>query len=135
MTVGPSYFDSFANFPSAQYIVMVPFALAQKDQSIQFAKSAIGTVSRDKISVFEIGNEPDLYVVQQRRPQGWGPQDYANQFTEYAKAIFSTRDVNFSKLEAGALSNGQSDEWDLKNIFVPPLKGYSDHIQTVSDHL
>lgn len=115
MCVGPSYFDSFANFPDARYVVMIPFALENIKQTAQFARTAIERIGEDNIELFEIGNEVDLYptVKPMRRSSQWGPSNYSQQWTEYANAVAETEPVKPLKYEVGAFSNNDSAKWDL----------------------
>lgn len=41
----------------------------------------------EHLAGIQVGNEPDFYVDHGHRPQGYGPQDYANEFGELVGAM------------------------------------------------
>ena len=67
------------------------------------------------IQLIEIGNEPDLYVSQHRRKDGYSPADYVPQFINYANSISDTvtsLGKNPPKFEAVAISWSQrGNKW------------------------
>ena len=79
-TVGPSFFQSFNNFPGAQYILQVPVATGNLSNAVAYAQSAWQEVA-DSIRAIELGNEPDLYA----NPPS--PQAYVAQQLQFENAI------------------------------------------------
>jgi hypothetical protein len=62
--VGPSYWDSFNNYPKGTKLT-VPFSFGNRSsefyQNLQSAASTACTiVDRENVEFFELGNEPDL---------------------------------------------------------------------------
>lgn len=105
MTFGPSYFDSFHNFPGANYVIDIPFAYQNLSNSKLFAQTAYNAVGASKVSALEIGNEPNGYVGSKDRPQNWTIEDYVSQWTNWQGDLDTTLDLNDSKIwEAGAIA-------------------------------
>jgi len=86
MTIGPSLFDSFANFPQAQYVIDIPFAKNNLSNSLLFAKQAYKSVGASNIYAFEIGNEVNNYP-KHAWPGGWSMTDYSAQWTNWSGNI------------------------------------------------
>lgn len=93
-TIGPAYWDIASKaFPKAQYVVQVPLADPDKDESVRWATAAAARIGLARIHSFEPGNEPDLYPAKGLGPPEWrGPMDngsYVVNFLNYADAISS----------------------------------------------
>ncbi|KAI1386621.1 uncharacterized protein F4822DRAFT_444963 [Hypoxylon trugodes] len=61
VTIGPSFFDAFKNWPGAKFEFMVPFRNASYSHSIEWAKAGMSKIGIDNLFTLEIGNEPNFY--------------------------------------------------------------------------
>lgn len=119
-SIGPAFFDLLKIFPNAKYIITVPAEDQKQDQATALAKAAYQRAGADAIAYLEIGNEPDLYVSQKRRPDGWGIAQHATEWKQYAQkineAVKTTGNGNaVPKYEALALSSPSHPDnyWDM----------------------
>ncbi|ORY57850.1 uncharacterized protein BCR38DRAFT_448818 [Pseudomassariella vexata] len=106
-TIGPGYWELCQNFPNAQYIIQIPLATTNVNETVAWAKSAVEIVGIDKIQAIELGNEPDLYSPNFTEDQDGvsvtlGPPDYQGKFTNetyvrnwttYAAAVIAGVDL------------------------------------------
>ena len=60
LTVGPSFFEAFANFPGMKYIFMVPLLNKDLDNTLAWTKQGLKYIG-DSLEALEIGNEPNAY--------------------------------------------------------------------------
>jgi hypothetical protein len=60
LTVGPSYFNAFKNFPNANFVLMVPSYHDKLDNSIEWARKGLAAIG-DRLDAVEIGNEPNFW--------------------------------------------------------------------------
>ncbi|KAL9616874.1 MAG: hypothetical protein Q9160_008296 [Pyrenula sp. 1 TL-2023] len=118
--IGPSFFDLLKIFTNAKYILTVPVADQKQDQATALVKAAYQRAGADAIAYLEIGNEPDLYVGQKRRPDGWGIAQHAVEWKQYAQkineAVKAAGNGNAApKYEALALSTSPHPDtyWDM----------------------
>lgn len=97
-TIGPSFWALASLFPTAQYMVQVPLATTDINETITWVQTALDIIGEDQIYSFELGNEPDWYSETYTGADsiGLGPPDwqgsftnetYAGNFSEYAQAI------------------------------------------------
>ena len=90
MTLGPSFFDAFKNFPGTSFIFQVPSGYAGQHltaNAIAQAKAVVAAIGLSNIDSFEIANEPDLYVPQGVRPAGYDISTYVTNFLQYAADV------------------------------------------------
>ena len=79
LTVGPSFFKAFKNFPAAKYVLMVPLVHRNLDNTVEWTRLSLDAIG-DRLQALEIGNEPDLY--------GWfGVSAYVKAFLSFEKAL------------------------------------------------
>lgn len=122
MTLGPSYFDSFANFPEARYIVDVPMAKNDLNNSLLFVKEAYKTIGASNIYAFEISNEPNYpgHV----RLEHWSMTDFASQWRNWSdnisKALELSKDSKIyqaialsSETDVTGLPGGTNTSWNV----------------------
>ena len=89
VTIGPSFFTSFETFPRTQYIVGINLALngtngtATRIAETSFTCKAVG----DRLLNFEIGNEPDLYKMWNRRANSWDVSDYVDEWQTASQLV------------------------------------------------
>ncbi|RDW58666.1 hypothetical protein BP6252_13142 [Coleophoma cylindrospora] len=144
MTIGPSFFDSFANFPSAQYIVDIPFAKENLSNSLLFAKQAYATIGPANIFAFEIGNEVNNYPGH-GRPPTWSEADYSTQWTNWSGSISGTLGIaeDSEMYQAVALSSettatkfpgGTAADWKIPKIWESGLNKEKGRMKSVSMH-
>ncbi|ROW17411.1 hypothetical protein VPNG_00840 [Cytospora leucostoma] len=96
-TIGPAYWALASLFPTAQYMVQVPLATTDVNETITWVQTALDIIGEDQIYSFELGNEPDWYSETYTGNAGYlGPPDwqgtftnetYVGNYTEYVKAI------------------------------------------------
>lgn len=82
-TIGPSFWRLTKLFPDAAYMVQVPFATTDANETIRWVQSAVDNMNAHQIFVFEIGNEPDWYSSTYKGTTGevLGPPQWQGQFT------------------------------------------------------
>ncbi|OTA94346.1 glycoside hydrolase family 79 protein, partial [Hypoxylon sp. CO27-5] len=61
VTIGPSFFEAFENWPGAKFEFMVPFRNTSYSNSLQWAKTGLGHIGQENLYTLEIGNEPNFY--------------------------------------------------------------------------
>ena len=79
LSLGPSYFEAFKNFPDAKYIFMVPLAHRDLNNSIEWARQGLEIIG-DRLQALDIGNEPDLY-------RWFDLQTYVKHFVRFQNAL------------------------------------------------
>lgn len=84
--LGPEFYQGFKNWGDTLWVYDIPFAAANKTDSIDQAKQALSNIG-DNLFALELGNEVDLYVNQKARADGWGPADYVSQFLSYSASL------------------------------------------------
>lgn len=81
-TIGPSFWALTSNFPDAEYMIQVPLATADVDETILWVQTAIDNIASDQIHSIEIGNEPDWYSSTYQGSGGTlGPPEWQSAFT------------------------------------------------------
>ncbi|KIW91218.1 uncharacterized protein Z519_08114 [Cladophialophora bantiana CBS 173.52] len=122
MTFGPSYFESFTNFPDAGYILDIPFSYKNHTNSLHFIDVAYRKIGAGHIYALELGNEVNLY----RQPLDWSIADYVSQWTVWTSDIAASLGVgNDTRVWQAAatsvnplLSGYQPDNsWQIPTIF------------------
>lgn len=97
-TIGPSYWALASLFPTAEYMVQIPLATTNINETILWVRTALDIIGEDQIYSFELGNEPDWYseTYTGAGDIGLGPpywqgsftnETYAGNFSEYIQAI------------------------------------------------
>lgn len=82
ITIGPSWFEGFSNFPGAKFVFGInlnpAYTLANAIAEARMAVQYIGP----HLDAFEVGNEPNHY-------QDYTFPDYVQNWLEYTEAISS----------------------------------------------
>ena len=73
--------------PNAKYILGLPFARNDKENTIAFVKEGINRIGLDKIYCFELGNEPDGYARQDVGRPNYSPSDYVSDWANWTTDI------------------------------------------------
>ncbi|KAK8043216.1 hypothetical protein PG994_013699 [Apiospora phragmitis] len=61
-TVGPAYWAlAKESFPDAEYVVQVPLATTDVNETVAWTEAAVNSVGWDRIQAIELGNEPNFY--------------------------------------------------------------------------
>ncbi|EXJ71433.1 uncharacterized protein A1O5_05241 [Cladophialophora psammophila CBS 110553] len=108
LTFGPSYFESFTNFPDARYILDLPFAYKNRTNSLRFIDAAYRKIGADRIYALELGNEVNLY----RQPDIVASLGVGNDTKVWQAAATSAETVNL------LLPGYQPDNpWQIPGIF------------------
>lgn len=61
ITLGPSWFEEFKNFPGVERVYQVSLVYLNKTNSIEGLKIAVSTIGADNLFALEIGNELNSY--------------------------------------------------------------------------
>lgn len=89
LTIGPVFFEAFGNFPGSKYIFGLNLAQNGShalSNALAEARAAVQYIGSD-LESFEIGNEPNLYIEQGKRPNGYTQSDYVQQWLDYSTAV------------------------------------------------
>jgi hypothetical protein len=90
-SLGPTYFQSFENFPGTNYTWMVPMAMSGDSASINaidMTEAAVDAIGLSHLDSLEIGNEPDLYPNQGVPGKAnYNVQEYVKQWVEHASNV------------------------------------------------
>ncbi|KUI54355.1 Beta-glucuronidase [Cytospora mali] len=97
-SIGPSFWALASRFPTAQYMVQVPLATTDINETITWVQTALDIIGEDQIYSFELGNEPDWYSNTYDNDQLIPPQwqgtltneTFVGNYTEYVEAIVET---------------------------------------------
>ena len=111
LTLGPSYFDTFATLANARFIVDIPLATNNLTNSKEFAKVAYDRIGPSNIFAFEIGNEVNLYGSGDR--ENWSIPKYISQWSDWSREILAALGLSSdSKIyQAVALSSEESPKF------------------------
>ena len=120
VTVGPTWMEGFTYHDDMRYILQVPLARNQLNKTVAFTKAAVQAIGVDNLEAIEIGNEPDLYVGQSKRPKGYDLSDWTQQFLQYADAISQNVDLPSGPIyQAGAFAwHPGHPQWDPYVLFL-----------------
>lgn len=145
-TIGPAYWALCQNFPDARYIIQTPMAIADLNETVLWATTAVAALGLDAIYALEPGNEPDLYPA-----TGLGPptyqgtqtnESYVGNFTAYAAALIDALALTddqkthfFQAFDTSAHFNGE-DAYilDVPTVFGLGLDDDDNIVQTVAHH-
>lgn len=123
-TLGPSYYKGFANFPNTDFTWQVPINILGPHLPVDpftQAEQVLKYIPAGSLSSLEIGNEPDLCVVQGARESSYDEAAYVQQWLETATNLI----MNFSNslkgpvLQALVFSSGVDQKlWNASAAFV-----------------
>lgn len=90
--IGPSYFKALDRFPKNTPVIfginLAYDASDYMDQIAATAKAALSGLKNVKLTAFEIGNEPDLYLKNGFRTGAWDGTTYTQQWLSRAQTIY-----------------------------------------------
>ncbi|KAI0837502.1 glycoside hydrolase family 79 protein [Hypoxylon sp. FL0890] len=121
--IGPSYFESYSTWPNVKFShgfnMGGNHAGEQKqwDTLLQTAALACKALGKDKLYMWEYGNEPDLYAGAVR-PSNWNESDYVAQWLNGTRNVFSV--FNHSCPELGN---------DTFRWLAPSFAGTNNHLK------
>ena len=152
-SIGPSFWQLTKLFAEAAYMVQVPLATTDINETVTWVQTAIDNMNADQIFVFEIGNEPDWYstTYEGTNHKDLGPpfwqgkftnETYVSNYTQRANAIVAQvsnlpAQPIFQAFDTAARVNSDSSvlEYDMAYDECFPLgidaQGY---IKTVAQH-
>jgi hypothetical protein len=117
LSLGPTYFEAFKNFPGAQYEFMVPLHGRDLNNTLEWTKAGLDAIGNN-LYALEIGNEPNYYP--------WFAKDaYVNEYRRFEAAlqrkfmslqrnrIFQALDI--ASQQENTLSTHKAFELGLKN--------------------
>jgi hypothetical protein len=89
VTIGPSFFSSFGTFPGTQYIAGINLAVnGSNGTATRLAETAfICKALGDRLINVEIGNEPDLFKMWNRRAESWNISDYVTEWQTASQLV------------------------------------------------
>ena len=88
VTIGPTFFEGFNNFPGARYHFQVNLARNDSgalEAAVEEARQAVKKI-QGNLESLEIGNEVDSYP-NRVRPADYTVQDYVSEWLQYSKMI------------------------------------------------
>lgn len=81
-TIGPSYWALASRWADAEYIIQVPLATTDINETILWTQTALAGIDSDQIHSIEVGNEPDWYSATYAGSEGiLGPPDWQSAFS------------------------------------------------------
>jgi hypothetical protein len=84
-----------------------PGAIAQ-------TKMALDAIGLDKLDTLEIGNEPDLYAIQDTRPYPWRVIDYIPQWVEHSLNLAGNMTIPEGRIYSGlGYANALRKNWNV----------------------
>lgn len=117
MTIGPSWFEGFANFPNVRWTFMSKLANYGRDQSAQdtvtVVRQALRNIPSGNLDALEVGNEIGYYPCA-NRDCTYNMPAYINEWRAVSGAIDSA--VGAQKYQAPALY-GNGGIWTVGNAF------------------
>lgn len=92
-TYGPDFFKVINYFPKGTPITYgLPLAYQGSnatDTAVEIAAGVVDAFTNVKLFSLEVGNEPDLYVQNKFRQQGWGASNYGQEWIDVVKAVYT----------------------------------------------
>ncbi|KAF3213579.1 hypothetical protein TWF191_010052 [Orbilia oligospora] len=132
--VGPSYFKLVREyFPSDTQITFGLNLVNTTDNwqnTVEFAVAADESIPQ--VDLFEIGNEPDLYVSGKQRPRGWTGKDYAEEWKSVANRVKTV--LPNAQFQPAVFAGSLKDNFDLSSLVRAGINNYQFKIPTYSLH-
>ncbi|CAK3766043.1 Hypothetical predicted protein [Lecanosticta acicola] len=113
ITMGPAYFEGFANFPGVKWTYMAHLANDMETNSIQATQEALKYIGSN-LDALEIGNEIDLYP-KDARPASYSVADYISEWQQFWQGI--TKAVGNKNFQAPVYANN-NPPWNIANAFT-----------------
>ncbi|GMF67990.1 unnamed protein product [Aspergillus oryzae] len=131
LKIGPSFFDLFANFPEAKYVIDIPMYHDNLSNSILFAEAANKRIGASNIYAWEIGNEPDNYG---NTGADWNEKQFSEKWGNWSKAISKALNASLDSqtYQAVPLSSqtgvtgtpgGDADSWKMYVLSLMAFQG------------
>ncbi|KAH6658256.1 hypothetical protein BKA67DRAFT_488302, partial [Truncatella angustata] len=124
MLIGPRFFEAANRFPEGTPITW-GLNLAYKeddwaDQITTMARQVVESCPNLKLVSFEIGNEPDLYLQNAFRSDGWGGRAYTKDWLERAKVIYEQvlkpNDIATDFFEPGCTASTSGTDFQIQDL-------------------
>ncbi|KAF2728165.1 hypothetical protein EJ04DRAFT_592263 [Polyplosphaeria fusca] len=138
-SIGPSYFESLVNFNNSKFIWMLPMAhandLHMSQDALHQSKLAVNKLG-NKLEMLELGNEPNLYIPQKMRDNGYDPARYVAEALQHQKDFqgnVSSLPANTKYQALAYASNVDRTIWTTQKAFAANLNRNS-NIHSVSWH-
>lgn len=82
-TIGPSFWQLTSLWPDAEFMIQVPLATTDVNETILWVQTAVDNIASDQIHSIEIGNEPDWYSSNYQGTDDniLGPPEWQSTFT------------------------------------------------------
>ncbi|KAK6506127.1 hypothetical protein TWF506_011050 [Arthrobotrys conoides] len=132
--VGPSYFNLVRDyFPSDTQITFGLNLVNKTDNwqnTVDFAVAADENIPQ--VDLFEIGNEPDLYILGKQRPRGWTGRDYAEEWKSVANRVKAV--LPNAQFQPAVFAGSLKDEFDLNSLIRAGINSNEYNIPTYSLH-
>ncbi|KAI1093000.1 hypothetical protein F5B19DRAFT_451637 [Rostrohypoxylon terebratum] len=132
VTVGPSFFKAFDNWPGAKFIFMVPFLNTTHSNTLAWAKAGMKHIGNENLYALEIGNEPNFYSWIKTGHAAEYVKRYTNLQDELKKSIPSlSGPKKFQVLDAAF---GDSTGLTAQDLFENGLSKVASSIKQVAFH-
>ncbi|KAK6331977.1 hypothetical protein TWF718_002514 [Orbilia javanica] len=132
--VGPSYFTLVKNyFPSDTRITFglnLVNSTGNWSNSVQFAVEAKKNIPQ--VDLFEIGNEPDLYVGSNQRKKGWTGKEYAEEWKFVANRVKEV--LPNAQFQPAVFASSLKDGFDLSSLIAAGINRNQYNIPSYSLH-
>ncbi|KAF2871799.1 hypothetical protein BDV95DRAFT_494001 [Massariosphaeria phaeospora] len=93
LVIGPTYFEALERFPKDTPITFgLNLGYSSPDyidKIVAAAQAAVEGMKNVKLTSFEIGNEPDLYLENKMRSGNWSGQTWTEEFLDRAEAVYN----------------------------------------------
>ncbi|KAI1208431.1 uncharacterized protein F4807DRAFT_431319 [Annulohypoxylon truncatum] len=132
VTIGPSFFNAFENWPGAKFEFMVPFQNTSYSHTLEWAKTGMRHISNGSLYTLEIGNEPNFY--------GWFKSGHAAEYVKrYTNLMNELKQsipiLNGPKMfQALDTASGDATALTAKDAFENGLNKIASSIKQVGFH-
>ncbi|OTA58043.1 hypothetical protein K449DRAFT_334978 [Hypoxylon sp. EC38] len=124
MLIGPRFFEAANRLPKGTTVTWgLNLAYEQNDyieRITTMAKKALSNCPNLNITLFEIGNEPDLYTMNGFRAGDWGGKVYTRQWLDRASAIYEQvlrpNGIHSNFFEAAAIASTIGDDLQIVDL-------------------
>ncbi|XXG98298.1 hypothetical protein Hte_004621 [Hypoxylon texense] len=136
LTIGPSYFKAFKNWPGAKFEFMVPFKNTSHSHTLNWAEAGTKQIGIDNLCTLEIGNEPTFYPWFSKTNNTAGVETYAERYPNLQDQLKQRIPSLDGKRVFQALDTAANDAEDLmaKPAFEMGLNDVASSIRQVGFH-
>ncbi|XDG09317.1 hypothetical protein ABKA04_008932 [Annulohypoxylon sp. FPYF3050] len=132
VTLGPSFFNAFDNWPGAKFEFMVPFKNTSYSHTLEWAKTGMSHIGNESLYALEIGNEPNFYSWFKSGHAAEYVKRYTNLQNELKQSIPSLNGPK--KFQALDTASGDATGLTAKDAFENGLSKVASSIKQVGFH-